>query len=51
MGVMPEKDAAGFWATEADACQACRFISTGSCAMYQTCICRRIPTSVSRTSP
>merc|ERR1719231_667969 len=39
MGVMPEKDAAGFWATEADACQACRFISTRSCAMYQTCIC------------
>merc|ERR1719158_326193 len=39
MGEMPEKDAAGFWATEADACQACRFISTGSCAMYQTCIC------------
>eukprot|EP00450_Noctiluca_scintillans_P005255 CAMPEP_0194486992 /NCGR_PEP_ID=MMETSP0253-20130528/7437_1 /TAXON_ID=2966 /ORGANISM="Noctiluca scintillans" /LENGTH=126 /DNA_ID=CAMNT_0039327147 /DNA_START=40 /DNA_END=420 /DNA_ORIENTATION=+ len=39
MGALPEKAGDLAWATHADACQACRYTATGSCAMYHTCVC------------
>ena len=39
MGELPLPLDDGSYANEADACQACRFVNTGSCATYKTCIC------------
>merc|ERR1719336_3039757 len=39
MGKMPDKDKDGFYKSKADACSACKYVATSSCAMYNTCMC------------
>merc|ERR1719252_205144 len=39
VGDMPDPDKDGAFKTQAEACQACKFAATKSCAMYKTCIC------------
>ena len=39
MGELPLQQEDGSFGSQADACQACRYMNTGSCATYATCIC------------
>merc|ERR550525_545256 len=39
MGKMPDKDKDGFYKSKSDACSACKYVATSSCAMYNTCMC------------
>ena len=38
-GTLPEHEDDGGYADKNAACEACKFVATGSCAMYSTCLC------------